>query len=213
MTGDKFNRLETAQEQFWKGEFGDAYIERNTANPQSIATNIAFFSRIFSRTGQIKTAVELGANVGLNLRALASINAQIKLTAVEINAHAATALRTWGGATVIEGSLLDDHSIKPHELAFTKGVLIHINPECLDAAYDRLVASSNRWILISEYYNPSPVTVDYRGHSERLYKRDFAGDLLDRYRSLVLVDYGFCYRRDPAFPADDMTWFLMEKRG
>jgi spore coat polysaccharide biosynthesis protein SpsF len=27
------------------------------------------------------------------------------------------------------------------------------------------------------------------------------------------VDYGFAYRRDPNFPQDDITWFLLEKRG
>jgi spore coat polysaccharide biosynthesis protein SpsF len=27
----------------------------------------------------------------------------------------------------------------------------------------------------------------------------------------VLVDYGFAYHRDPAFPQDDITWFLLEK--
>jgi hypothetical protein len=28
---------------------------------------------------------------------------------------------------------------------------------------------------------------------------------------LRLVDYGFVYRRDPAHPQDDLTWFLLEK--
>jgi hypothetical protein len=27
-----------------------------------------------------------------------------------------------------------------------------------------------------------------------------------------LCDYGFVYHRDPLFPQDDITWFLMEKR-
>jgi spore coat polysaccharide biosynthesis protein SpsF len=26
-----------------------------------------------------------------------------------------------------------------------------------------------------------------------------------------LVDYGFTYHRDNAFPMDDTTWFLLEK--
>jgi len=44
-----------------------------------------------------------------------------------------------------------------------------------------------------------------------LFKRDFAGEMLDRYPALKLLDYGFVYRRDPLFPQDDMTWFLLEK--
>ena len=41
----------------------------------------------------------------------------------------------------------------------------------------------------------------------RLFKRDFAGEMLDRFSDLRLVDYGFRYHRDPAHPADDLTWF------
>jgi spore coat polysaccharide biosynthesis protein SpsF len=57
-----------------------------------------------------------------------------------------------------------------------------------------------------------PVSVDYRGHAQRLYKRDFAGEMMERYPFLELLDYGFVYRRDRAFPQDDITWFLMEKK-
>jgi hypothetical protein len=56
------------------------------------------------------------------------------------------------------------------------------------------------------------VAIDYRGHRERLFKRDFAGDILDRHGDLHLVDYGFVYHRDPNYPKDDLTWFLLEKR-
>ena len=93
----------------------------------------------------------------------------------------------------------------------TLGVLIHLDPSALPDAYDTLFHNSRRYVLVCEYYNPSPMTVPYRGHSERLYKRDFAGELMDRHPSLQLVDYGFLYRRDPLFPADDTSWFLMRK--
>ncbi len=61
--------------------------------------------------------------------------------------------------------------------------------------------------MVAEYYNPTPVAISYRGHNDRLFKRDFAGELLDLYPQLQLVDYGFVYRRDPSFPQDDLTWF------
>lgn len=57
-----------------------------------------------------------------------------------------------------------------------------------------------------------PVVVSYRGHEDRLFKRDFAGEMLDRYPDLELVDYGFVYHRDPNFPQDDPNWFLLRKR-
>ena len=54
--------------------------------------------------------------------------------------------------------------------------------------------------------------IDYRGHTDKLFKRDFAGELLDRHKDLRLMDYGFVYHGDPKFPQDDITWFLLEKR-
>jgi len=65
--------------------------------------------------------------------------------------------------------------------------------------------------LVAEYYNPTPVSVTYRGHQDRLFKRDFSGELLDRFKDLRLIDYGFAYSRDPNHPQDDISWFLLEK--
>jgi hypothetical protein len=87
-----------------------------------------------------------------------------------------------------------------------------ITPEVLPQVYDRLFAACGRYLLVAEYYNPAPVAIPYRGHSDRLFKRDFAGEIMDRHPRLQLVDYGFAYHRDPNFPQDDITWFLLEKR-
>jgi spore coat polysaccharide biosynthesis protein SpsF len=62
-----------------------------------------------------------------------------------------------------------------------------------------------------EYYNSSPVSIEYRGEIDRLFKRDFAGEMLEIYPDLKLIDYGFTYHRD-FFPDDDTTWFLLEKK-
>lgn len=37
--------------------------------------------------------------------------------------------------------------------------------------------------------------------------------MLDMFPDLKLVDYRFIYHRDPVFPRDDSTWFLLEKSG
>ena len=92
-----------------------------------------------------------------------------------------------------------------------KTVLIHISPEKLVNVYKNLYENALKYILVAEYYNPNPIDVLYRGHKDKLFKRDFCGELLDRYPSLELVDYGFNYHRDPVFPQDDINWFLMKK--
>ncbi len=81
----------------------------------------------------------------------------------------------------------------------------------LSKVYEILHKSSKRYICVAEYYNPSPVEVNYRGHQGKLFKRDFAGEIIDKFKDVCLVDYGFVYHRDP-YPQDDINWFLLEKK-
>lgn len=202
---------QTEQEKFWAGEFGDAYIERNIED-RIVAGNTALFSRALRGAGQIRSVVEFGANIGLNLRSLGHLYPDADRSGVEINAQAAAVLRELiGSQNVHEGSILDYVPTRQSDLVLIKGVLIHMNPEVLDKVYEKLYAASGRYILVAEYYNPTPTSVKYRGHEDRLFKRDFAGEMLERFDDLKLLDYGFVYRRDPSFPLDDITWFLLGK--
>lgn len=204
----------TEQEKFWAGEFGDDYIERNSyENKSLISSNISLFSRAISRCGEIKSVIEFGANIGLNLIAIKQLIPSLTdMEAIEINQKAADMLESKGICRkVYRESILDYNPKKQHDLVLIKGVCIHLNPECLNSVYDILYKSSSKYICMAEYYNPSPVAVSYRGNSERLYKRDFAGEMMDRYPDLELIDYGFQYHRDRQFPMDDITWFLLKK--
>src|SRR3989338_8589174 len=181
----------TPQESFWAGQFGTEYISRNQGN-QLLASNLNFFTKALHQAGRISSCLELGANIGMNLKALQLLYPEIVLKGVEINSDAAKQLgELIGKNNVFEGSIFDYPITNKVELSLIKGVLIHINPEALDAVYEKLYQATNRYILVCEYYNPSPVTISYRGHAERLFKRDFAGEMLDKYSDLSLVDYGF----------------------
>ena len=197
----------TEQEEFWATDFGDNYINRN----QDYISNIPFFSKVISRTSNVKSAIEFGCNIGLNLKVLNTLLPKCELTGVEINDSACKFLHEWGKCDVINKSIFDYNENRKYDLSMIKTVLIHINPDMLNDVYKTLYDSSNRYILVHEYYNPTPVSVDYRGHSNKLFKRDFAGEMLDKYRNLKLVDYGFLYHRDNYFNQDDINWFLLEK--
>lgn len=202
--------FKTEQEAFWAGQFGNEYIERNDA-PELIAANLALFGEVLQHTLGVTSAIEFGANIGLNLRAIRQLLPKASLSGIEINDRAADVLQSLGYVDVHRGSILSHEPTALHDLAFIKGVLIHINPEHLQSVYAGLYASSRRYVCLVEYYNPTPVSIPYRGHAERLYKRDFAGELMDRHRDLRLIAYGFKYHRDPNFAHGDETWFLMEK--
>ena len=201
----------TPQEAFWAGDFGAEYIGRND-NQKLLASNLNLFAQALKQVGPVGSCLELGANIGMNLKALKLLYPEMRLRGVEINADAAKLLaKLIGKQNVFEGTIFDYPITDKVDLVLIKGVLIHINPERLGAVYEKLYQASSRFIFVCEYYNPSPVTITYRGHADRLFKRDFAGEMLDRFDDLRLVDYGFSYRRDPSFPQDDMTWFLLEK--
>lgn len=204
--------FKTEQENFWAENFGTEYIERNQGN-QLLASNLNFFSKAFSKAGKINSCLEFGANIGMNLKALKLLYPNIKLSGIEINKQASEQLGNLiEPENVYNNSIFDFEVKKKSDISLIKGVLIHINPDMLQLVYQKLYDASSKYILIAEYYNPSPVTIKYRGHEDRLFKRDFAGEFLEKFPDSILIDYGFSYRNDPVFPQDDITWFLIQKK-
>jgi len=201
--------FKTEQENFWAGEFGLNYIDRNNSEPL-LYSKVAMWARMLQAANNVNSIRELGCNIGLNLAALKRLQPSLKLSGYEINAEAARQAAEFNVAEIKQGSILEEIKDPKVDLTFTAGVLIHINPEYLDNVYSNLVNGSNRYVLVAEYYNQAPTKINYRGHKDRLFKRDFAGDLIDNY-GLKLIDYGFVYKRDNWAPQDDITWFLLEK--
>lgn len=200
----------TEQEEFWAGEFGEEYINRNNSK-ELLSSKIVFYSKVLGFTNQINTCIELGCNIGLNLKAVKTLIPNCQLSGVEINKKAVKELTKISNIQVYNQSILDFNVDYPRDLLIVSGVLIHINPEVLPNVYDVIYKSSKKYILISEYYNPTPVEVEYRGNKGKLFKRDFAGEIMDKYSDLKLIEYGFVYHRDNMFPQDDFTWFLLSK--
>jgi spore coat polysaccharide biosynthesis protein SpsF len=196
------------QAEAWRGQAGDDYTKRQTLSLWSRRT---MFDRILRLPPRPHSIIEFGANTGENLKALRDILPIAHLAGVEINEDAFKRLKTVANLA-FHGSMLDFPSAGKWDMTLTRGVLIHIHPVELLRAYDVLYKASNRLICICEYYNPSPVMVPYRGENDRLWKRDFAGEMMDRYNDLRLIDYGFIYDRDPVAPQDNVTWFLLSKQ-
>lgn len=204
--------FKTEQENFWAESFGNEYIDRNQGT-QLLASNLNFFTKALERAGKINSCLEFGANIGMNLKALKLLYPSIFLNGIEINKQAAKELsQVIGENNVINSSIFDFNVNQKSDISLIKGVLIHINPDMLDVVYQKLYDASSSYILIAEYYNPTPVAIAYRGHQDKLFKRDFAGEFLKKFSDTILIDYGFSYRNDPAFPQDDITWFLIKKK-
>jgi pseudaminic acid biosynthesis-associated methylase len=203
--------MNAEQDAFWAGKFGSQYAMRNSGTAL-LASNLNFFAKALKCASGIESCLEVGANIGMNLMALKLLYPEMEQYAVEINPDAVEQL-----SRVIPPAHITQRSIVGYvpscaDLVFTSGVLIHLDPESLPSVYDSLVCAANKYLLIAEYYNQTPVAIDYRGEKNKLFKRDFAGEIMDRNPQMHLIDYGFAYQRDQSHPKDDLTWFLMERK-
>jgi pseudaminic acid biosynthesis-associated methylase len=202
------------QEQLWRSEFGDAYIDRNAVADTHLAALTRSWTRILASTlgRPPKTIFEGGANIGLNLRALRRLT-DARFLALEPNAKARQRLlddQIVEPGDVIDGLLSGiDLPDGAADLSFTSGVLIHVPPRDLLASVSELVRVSRRYVVCIEYFADKPVEVPYRGQTEALFKRDFGGFYLEHFPELRVLDYGFLWK--PMSGLDNLTWQLFEK--
>jgi pseudaminic acid biosynthesis-associated methylase len=207
-------KFKTKQEILWSDDkWSREYIQRNNSE-SLLASNIALFSQILSRTNhRVECVFEIGTNIGLNLDAIKALLPSALLSGIEISkeAYKEISKKDYGSNILNESILNLSHGLGEYDLVFTKGVLIHLNPEYLMDVYEKIYNLSKKYILFVEYYNPSPVSIRYRDKEGMLFKRDFSREFLDLHPKCKLLDYGFVYRYDNNYPQDDATWFLMEK--
>ena len=74
----------TEQESFWAGDFGDAYIGRNTRE-DSVCKRLGLWAQVIRHIVRLETVIEFGANIGVNLRALQILVPGLRTSAIEIN--------------------------------------------------------------------------------------------------------------------------------
>ncbi|MGE5403413.1 MAG: pseudaminic acid biosynthesis-associated methylase, partial [Candidatus Saccharibacteria bacterium] len=128
MSEKKMTAFKTEQEDFWAGEFGDEYVNRNRG-ASLLASNIAFFSEILQHARGVRSILEFGANIGMNLLAFRQLLPHAELSAIEINQTAVDELKKLEQLKVYHQSILDFTVDYQRDLVLTKGVLIHLNPD------------------------------------------------------------------------------------
>ena len=203
--------MKTAQEKFWSSDFGNSYTDRTHKVRKYFTTRVKMWSDILMHANDVRSIFEIGSNTGLNMDVINFLlNKKISTNGIEINKKA-TDLAKKNKHKIKNVSVLDFKPKKKYDMSISCGVMIHINPNYLNKAYDVLYKTSKKYILISEYFNTQPVTINYRGHTDRLFKRDFAKEIQKKY-NLKLIDYKFMWSNDNIYPCDDTTWFLFKKR-
>ena len=163
--------MTTAQEQFWRGGFGDDYVRR--CGIVNWRARVPFWRHVIEIT-KPRSILDVGCNAGLNLRAIRHIDPMLSLWGCDINQTALQAAAD-DGHSVVEASVFDLEGtwFEKFDLVFSSGMLIHIGPSDIERAMRRIIAASKRYVLAVEYADEKEVEVSYRGYSERLWRRPF----------------------------------------
>ena len=189
-------KINEFQRDFWKGEFGNSYADRNISVEETNQlykerTGITFedvFKKIFSNIDKNAKILELGCNVGLKLSILQKLGFT-NLTGVEINEKAfKIAKKNYPNIKFHNSSIEEFNSNgEQFDLVYTSGVLIHINPKALPEVIKKIISLSKEYIFDSEYYSDKLIEVNYRGHEETLWKQNFPQLFLNEDSKLKII--------------------------
>jgi len=201
-TSEEAARLEG----IWGGEFGNEYVARNPVNP---SLRLDFWRDVTARF-PAQSLLEVGCNLGANLRPLSMVAEGASVAGIDINATALQALHlAEPRARLARASARAlPFADGAFDMVFTVGVLIHQSPELLAGVMEEIVRCSSRYVLCAEYYATDTVEVPYRGQSRALFKCDFGGVYREHFGLEVrdtkrLIGAGW----------DDVTYWMLEKTG
>ena len=199
------------QEKFWTETYEAEYQERNNTFDQNLG--VKCWKKMLSKADSISSFLECGSNIGRNLGFFEILNPKAKKSIIEISDTAYNhVLKKYNLHQHFLGSIIDsDFEKKSFDLVFTTQVLIHIHPDNLLKNMEKMYEYSNKYILINEYFNRTPISIEYRGEKDKLFKRDFGKLFIENF-DVELIDYGFHwgYINDPA-GFDDTTWWLFKR--
>ena len=200
------------QDAFWTDEYADDYRLKNSEFDTELGRQ--GWAKILEKADLIKkTYLEVGCNIGRNLDQLSLLDPSLQPSVIEINSKALEFVRA---RHALQHSFCGpaqeaSFSKAEFELVFTSGVLIHVPPGDLLGVMAKMHEWSSKYIVIAEYFNRTPVSIEYQGRPNLLFKRDFGAMFADNF-DVSLVDYGFLWGRIfDAAGFDDITWWLFEK--
>lgn len=193
-------------EQLWSGAFGDAYVERNRTAGD---VREAFWSGLLQQI-EVRRALEVGCNLGANLRWVAARVEPRQVFGVDINLKALEAIhQSLPAVNAIYGQARElPFRDRWFDLVFTMGVLIHQPDSTLPLVMSEIVRCSRRYVLCAEYHATETTEVPYRDQPGALFKRDYGRLYLELFPELRQVSTGFL-GRDEGW--DDVTYWLFEK--
>jgi len=200
----------TKQLEIWQSEFGKDYTDRNPASAETMDSSLERYYggvkksdlfRQFLSAERIPSGnvLEVGCNIGAQLRILRTVNPSLELYGIEPQAYALAGARGLSpDINFLPGTAFDlPFRDGFFEVVMTNSVLIHIHPSDLPSALLEIYRCSQRFIFCHEYFSESIREVPYHGHQGLLWKMNYMQQYLDRFPNLRIVDVRYLHYPDP----------------
>ena len=209
----------TYQMDCWSGEFGASYTERNATTVAGVdqeyrdkfnLPRTEMNDRFLGSLDKEIKILEVGCNIGLQLEILGNMGFH-NLHGIDLQERAIAQIYARDlGIKAMPGTAFDIPFRDDYfDLVFTSGVLIHINPDDLQAAMGEMYRCTKKYIWGFEYYAPTTEERPYRDHQNLLWRADYAGLWQQYYPRLHLVKSEYFHYTDS--PNTDCM-YLLEKR-
>ena len=200
------------QQNFWANSYAEDYIKKNSSFDKELGAEC--WKIMLAKADKISSILECGCNIGRNIGFLDVALPDARKSIIEISKPAYNFVTShYNLEKAFNGAIVDSKfSQDEFDLVFTMGVLIHIHPDHLLDNMRKMYEYSGKYILMGEYFNHTPVMIEYQGEKDKLFKRDFGKSFIDNF-DVDLVDYGFLWGHlyDSA-GFDAITWWLFEKK-
>ena len=187
--------LSVEQTKEWAGDFGQEYTDRNAITikemnnlyKQQYGISRSELNALFlGRLNHSIKILEIGANIGNQLLCLQELGFT-NLYGIELQQYAILQSKA-KDICLIQGSAFNiPFKDSQFDLVFTSGLLIHISPENIIKVLEEIYRCTNSYILGLEYFAEQPTEIAYRGHSNLLWKADFARLYMECFQDLKLI--------------------------
>ena len=170
------------QDVFWTDEYAEDYRSKNSVFDHELGRQ--GWAEILEKTKLVeKTYLEVGCNIGRNLDQLSLLDSDLRPSAIEINSKALEFVRSRHPLVRSFCGPAQEADFPPatFELVFTCGVLIHVPPDDLLDVMAKMYEWSAKYVVIAEYFNRTPVSIEYQGRPNLLFKRDFGAMFADNF--------------------------------
>lgn len=215
--------MKTQQIDFWSGEFGREYTDRNTFSHESWdqfyiqnfgITKLEMNAIALNNLPKDARILEVGCNIGLQLIGFQRMGFT-NLYGIELQPYAVEKAKSiTTGIQIIQGSGFDlPFKDNYFDLVCTNGVLIHIAPEHHRTIMSEITRCSRSLVMGFEYHAKELTQICYRGHEGFLWKADFAAIYQSHFPELKLVyEKAYPYVNQQEAGNQDSV-FVLEKKG